>query len=175
MNETNINALLSVRKKVANINLFFVLFFIIIGFYAYKSNKNMVELNLMGININHFSTFFGGSSALLFFIFYIIPIICSIKKNKECMYNLPKIYYTYLIEITVLCFALIGTLLFSIDHEFTQAIERWEKWDNIVLKDQLLWDIFIQSNEIISDILGFIFFLLMNVYLYSYFYLSTRE
>jgi len=175
MNQENIDALLSFRKKVAYINLFFILFFILIGFYAYQSNKNMIELNLMGININHFATFFGGSSALLFFMLYIMPIVCSIKKNKECIYHLPKIYYTYLIEITAIFFALIGTLLLSIDHEFTQAIERWEKWDNIELKPYLLWDIFIQTNEIISDVLGFVFFLLINVYLYSYFYFGDRK
>lgn len=93
-----------IRDNVKCINFIFFIFFLIIGFYTYQGNEKDIEPCIIGININHFSTFFGGSSFVLF-------LLLTLSKCLKIQDN--KLH----IELFTIIISVIATLWFTYDDE----------------------------------------------------------
>lgn len=127
--------IIKIRDNVKWINLIFFILFLIIGFYTYQGNEKDIEPCIVGININHFSAFFGGSSFVLFLLLTLFKYF-KIQDN-----NLH-------LELFVIIFSGIATLLFTYDDE----IVNMKKFN---------------YSEILGNIFGFIFFLIINILIYK--------
>lgn len=127
--------IIEIRDKIKWINLIFFILFLIIGFYTYQGNEKDIEPSIFGININHFSTFFGGSSFVLFLILFLSEHL-KIKDN-----NLH-------IEFFVSLLSGVATLWFTYDDEIANI--------------QCL-----NYSEILGNIFGYIFFLIINILMYK--------
>ena len=136
----NIN---KVRNKAKLINLCLFIIFLIIGFYTYVDNGKKIEPNIFSININHFSTFFGGSSFVLSILLFSMNIF---------KFNSTKLE----IEFTSILIALLGTLWFTYDDEMNNKLN-------------------LQFDEIYGNILGFVFFLIINIGLYIFSYKTYNK
>lgn len=179
---TNINhILIEIRKPISIINLFIFIFFLILGSWAYTHNGEPIEPNVFGVNINHFSAFFGGSSLLLWFIFAIPTLKCRKKNYSEtqslhCLKSFPPIYNTFCTEIFIGLAALISTVLWSHQRELIEVYYIW-------LKDVKKFGVhnvkplikYLQLDEIAGDMLGFIFFLIVNISLYYWYYNKMKQ
>ena len=128
--------LIKIRDKVKWINLIFFVLFLIIGFWTYIDNGNSIEPSILGVNINHFSTFFGGSS----FVLSMLLILSKYLNIKDDDLH---------IELFVAILSLIATLWFTYDDEI---INRYN----------------FNFSEILGNILGYVFFLIINIIIYKY-------
>ncbi len=94
------NTLIEIRKPISLINFGVFFLSLIIGLWAYQYNNAVIEPNFFGININHFFTFLGGSSLVLWLSIGLMPCISLIKKSK--IYLVIPISFLFLFLIMML-------------------------------------------------------------------------
>ncbi len=96
---------IKIRRSIKWINLGLFILFLIIGLYTYLDNGKDIEPNIFKININHFSTFFGGSSLILTGLIFISDLLkihsnkLTIEKFSIFLSSIATLWFTYDDEI----------------------------------------------------------------------------